>query len=180
MASLGVTTGVTIAGMIGEIAAVVANQHHQTYRRRNLEEKEQIDMSQEVYDRQTTEISERGKGGALFAGALLLIGGSLWLVEGITGVFRGTVYVETTNNLITTSAATWGWIHIIGALISLVAGYGIFNAAGWARWLGIVIASLSILVNFVFVAMAPFWALTIIAIDLWIIHSLFVYRRSPH
>jgi len=43
--------------------------------------------------------------------------------------------------------------------------------------LGILIAGLSIVVNFAFIPFAPWWAITIILIDLWVIHSLFVHRR---
>jgi len=32
-------------------------------------------------------------------------------------------------------------------------------------------------VNFTFVPLQPWWALTIIFIDLWVIHALFVHRR---
>jgi hypothetical protein len=123
------------------------------------------------------EVSERGTGGAIFAGTLLIIGSALWILEGLAGIVRGTSYIENANYWITTSASTWGWIHLIGGLIGLAAGFGIFSGAGWARWLGILIASVSVIVNFAFIPFAPFWALTLIAIDLWVIHSLFVHRR---
>jgi hypothetical protein len=123
------------------------------------------------------EVSERGTGGAIFVGTLLIIGSALWILEGLADIVRGTSYIESANYWITTSASTWGWIHLIGGLIGLAAGFGIFSGAGWARWLGILIASVSVIVNFVFIPLAPFWALTLIFIDLWVIHSLFVHRR---
>jgi hypothetical protein len=127
------------------------------------------DMSQDV--------SARGTGGAIFAGTLLIIGSALWMLEGLAGIVRGTSYIESANYWITTSAGTWGWIHLIGGIIGLAAGFGIFSGAGWARWLGILIASISVIVNFAFIPLAPWWALTLIFIDLWVIHSLFVHRR---
>lgn len=123
------------------------------------------------------EVSVRGTGGAIFAGTLLIIGGSLWILEGLAGIVRGTSYIQSANYWITTCASTWGWIHLIGGFIGLAAGFGVFSGAGWARWLGILIATLSIIVNFTFIPFAPWWALTIIFIDLWVIHSLFVHRR---
>ena len=123
------------------------------------------------------DVSVRGTGGATFAGTLLSLGGSLWMLEGLAGIVRGTSYIENANYWITTSASTWGWIHLIGGLIALAAGFGIFSGAGWARWLGILIASVSVIVNFAFIPLAPWWALTLIFIDLWVIHSLFVHRR---
>lgn len=123
------------------------------------------------------DVSVRGTGGAIFAGTLLIIGGSLWMLEGLAGIVKGTSYIESTNYWITTSASTWGWVHLIGGLIALAAGFGVFSGAGWARWLGILIASASVIVNFAFIPLAPWWALTLIFIDLWVIHSLFVHRR---
>jgi hypothetical protein len=123
------------------------------------------------------EVSERGTGGAIFAGTLLIIGSSLWILQGLAGIIRGTSYLENANYWITTSASTWGWIHLIGGLIGLAAGFGIFSGAGWARWLGIFIVGISMIVNFLFIPFQPFWAFTLILIDLWVIHALFVHRR---
>jgi hypothetical protein len=136
-------------------------------------------MSQQVEttDDTSQEVSERGTGGAIFAGTLLIIGSSLWILEGLAGIVKGTSYIQAENYWITTSASTWGWIHLIGGLIGLAAGFGIFSGAAWARWLGIFIAGISMIVNFLFVPYQPFWALTLIFIDLWVIHALFVHRR---
>ncbi len=123
------------------------------------------------------EVSPRGTGGAAFAGTLLIIAGGVWVLEGIAGIAKGTMYLQDADHWITTSASTWGWTHVIGGLIALLAGFGVFSGAAWARWLGILIASVSILVNFAFIPLAPFWAITVILIDVWVIHALFVHRR---
>jgi hypothetical protein len=123
------------------------------------------------------EVSVRGTGGAVFAGILLIIGGALWMVQGLAGIVKGTSYLENADYWITTSAGTWGWIHLVGGIIGLAAGFGVFSGAAWARWLGILIATVSVVVNFTYIPLAPWWALTIIFIDLWVIHSLFVHRR---
>lgn len=123
------------------------------------------------------EVSVRGTGGAVFAGILLIISGALWMVQGLAGIVKGTSYLENADYWITTSAGTWGWIHLVGGIIGLAAGFGVFSGAAWARWLGILIAMISVVVNFTFIPLAPWWALTIIFIDLWVIHSLFVHRR---
>jgi hypothetical protein len=74
----------------------------------------------------THDVSVRGTGGAIFAGILLIIGGALWIVEGLAGIIRGSSYINSANTLITTSAGTWGWIHLIGGIIGMAAGFGIF------------------------------------------------------
>jgi hypothetical protein len=75
----------------------------------------------------------------------------------------------------TTSASTWGWIHLVGGIVGLAAGFGVSGAA-WARWLGILIAAISVFVNFTFIPFALV-GLNDIFVDLWVIHALFVHRR---
>jgi hypothetical protein len=81
------------------------------------------------------EVSVRGTGGAIFAGTLLILAGALWMLQGLAGVVKGTSYIESANYWITTSASTWGWIHLVGGIIALAAGFGVFRErpgrAGW-------------------------------------------------
>lgn len=123
--------------------------------------------------------SERGTGGAMFAAALMIIGGCFGALQGIAYIAKGSFFVKPANYWITTNATTWGWWHLgIGAVVA-VAGVGVIFAVGVARWIGIVLVGLQALTNFAFIPVQPFWALIVILIDLWIIHSLFVYRRAP-
>jgi hypothetical protein len=89
----------------------------------------------------THDVSVRGTGGAILAGILLIIGGVLWLLQGLAGIVHGSSYIKNANTLITISAGTWGWIHLIGGIIGVAAGFGIFSGAAWARLLGILIAT---------------------------------------
>jgi TRAP-type mannitol/chloroaromatic compound transport system permease small subunit len=40
------------------------------------------------------EVSVRGTGGAVFAGILLIIGGALWMLQGLAAIVKGTSYLE--------------------------------------------------------------------------------------
>jgi hypothetical protein len=119
----------------------------------------------------------RGVGGAVVAGTLMLIGGSFWFLEGLAGILNSGFY-RPVADYYSIDGTTWGWIHLLFGVIFLAAGLAVFSGRAWARWTGITIASISAIVNFFFIPWAPIWAITIIAIDLWIIHDLFVYRRQ--
>lgn len=123
-------------------------------------------------------VSERGTGGATFAAILMLISGTFGVFQGLSLIVGGTYYVQPANYWITTGAATWGWAHLIFGLIVVAAGFGVISGAAWARWLGIIFVSIQALINFLFIPAQPFWAITLILIDLWIIHALFVHRRE--
>ncbi|MET0843078.1 MAG: hypothetical protein ABWY23_04475 [Mycetocola sp.] len=122
-------------------------------------------------------VSERGVGGATFASVLMVVGGSFGVFQGFALVAQGTYYVQPAGYWINTDASTWGWIHILVSLLVLAAGFGIMSGAAWARWTGITMVSVQALVNFMFIPVQPWWAITLILVDLWIIHSLFVHRR---
>lgn len=129
-----------------------------------------------VYDGRV--VSERGTGGAIFAAVLMIIGGFFGMFQGIALLAKGTYYVQPANYWINTSASTWGWIMLIAGIVVLAAGFGVISGAAWARWLGIVLVGLQAMLNFIFIPVQPWWAITLIVVDLWIIHSLFVHRRE--
>lgn len=125
------------------------------------------------------DVSDRGTGGAIFAATIMIIAGCFGVLQGIALIAKGTFYVQPSNYWITTGAATWGWWQLIVGAVVIAAGVGVLSAATWARWLGIVIVSVQALTNFLFIPAQPFWAITVILIDVWVIHSLFVFRRVP-
>jgi hypothetical protein len=122
-------------------------------------------------------VSDRGTGGATFAAVVMIIAGTMGVFQGIALVAKGTYYVQPSGYWINTDASTWGWVHILVSVVVLAAGFGVISGAAWARWTGIVIVSVQAVVNFAFIPVQPFWAITLILIDLWVIHSLFVHRR---
>jgi hypothetical protein len=127
----------------------------------------------------STEVSPRGTGGAVFAAILMIIAGAFGVLQGIALIAKGTFYVQPANYWIDTGASTWGWWHLIVGIIVLAAGFGVISGAAWARWLGIIFVSFQAITNFLYIPAQPWWAFTLILIDLWIIHALFVHRRVP-
>jgi len=114
----------------------------------------------------------------LFAGTLMVVGGFFGFFQGLSLIAKGSFYVQPAGYWINTSASSWGWVMLIVGVIVVAAGFGVFSGAAWARWLGITVVSLQALANFLFIPVQPWWAFTVILIDLWIIHSLFVHRRE--
>jgi hypothetical protein len=70
----------------------------------------------------------------------------------------------------------WGWLHLIGGLMALVAGVGIlWRGHRWARTLGIIVAGISAVVNLGFLSASPVWSLLMIALSIVVIYSLTVH-----
>ncbi|WP_444968390.1 DUF7144 family membrane protein [Streptomyces lunaelactis] len=54
-------------------------------------------------------------------------------------------------------------------IVIVLAGFALFKGAAWARIVGVVLVGLSMIANFMWVPYAPFWALALIAIDVFAI-----------
>lgn len=124
------------------------------------------------------QISERGTGGAFLAAVLMIIGGAMGALMGVAGILKDAFYTVPANYWITFDSTTWSWIHVGVGLVLVAAGFGVMSGATWARWLGIVLVSVAAVVNFLFIPVTPFWSMTLLAIDLWVIHSLVVHKKE--
>ena len=114
-----------------------------------------------------------------FAGTMMLIIGGLHVVQGLVAVFNDEYYLVTKNGLtIHLDYTAWGWTHIIAGLVVIGAGLGLFAGQMWARVVGVVLASVSILLNFVFIASYPFWSAIVIAMDVFVILALTVHGKE--
>ena len=68
--------------------------------------------------------------------------------------------------------SAWGWIHLVLGVLLVCTGFGLFSRAAWAGVTAIFLALLSALANFFFIPYYPFWAILLIALNVWVIWSL--------
>jgi hypothetical protein len=108
----------------------------------------------------------------LFAAIMMIMIGIFQAIAGLVAIFENEFYAATRNYLFQFDATTWGWIHLIAGVIIAFAGWGLLSGRTWARVVGIALAVLSAIANFAFLPYYPFWALTIIALDVLVIWAL--------
>ena len=117
--------------------------------------------------------------GTAFAGAMLMIVGLYEFFQGLVAVVNGNQFFVTTPNYVfQLNATTWGWIHLIFGIVVAVAGLFIFTGNIVARGVGILLAGLHAVINFMWLPYYPLWSIIIIAIDVFIIWSLVVTRME--
>ncbi|MBK6437634.1 MAG: hypothetical protein IPF88_03270 [Candidatus Microthrix sp.] len=110
-----------------------------------------------------------------FAGTMLLIGGTLSIIYGFVALFNDNWVVFGNTNAVFLDLTGWGWVHvIIGALIVL-SGFGVFTGNVLARTVGVIVAAVSMIANFLWLPVYPFWAIIIIVIDALVIWALMVH-----
>jgi hypothetical protein len=125
--------------------------------------------------RAAQETSGWAVGFVLFAAIMLIMSGIFQFFAGLVALFNDEFYVATRNYVFQFDATSWGWIHLIGGLIVALAGFGLLAGQTWARVVGIILALLSAIANFAFIPYYPFWALTIITLDIFVIWALAVH-----
>ena len=121
--------------------------------------------------------SERGSGWVIFAGVMLLILGTLNVIEGIAAISSSHFFVGNTQ-YIAGSLNTWGWIVLIIGVIELVVGCGVFIRNQLSRWVGVVVLSGNAIAQLLMMPAYPFWSLCIFALDILAIYGLVAYGKK--
>jgi hypothetical protein len=107
---------------------------------------------------------------------MMILVGTFQAIAGLVALFRSTYYLVTSNGLlVTVDYTTWGWVHLIVGLIIAGGGVAVMTGAVWGRILGVLLASLSALVNLAFLSAYPVWSLLMIALDVVVIFALTVH-----
>jgi hypothetical protein len=81
-------------------------------------------------------------GWATYAAIMLFGGGIVGIVNGIWALR----YSERQADLVAAAKnlELWGAVSLVGGVLMVAAGIGVFNGKSWARWTGIVLAVLGI------------------------------------
>lgn len=119
-------------------------------------------------------------GFSAFAGVMLIVVGVFQAFAGLAAIIEDQIYVVGQDYVFSFNATAWGWIHLLIGIVLVLAGFGIFSGSVWARTLGVFIAGISAIGNFVFLIgwNQPIWSILIIAIDVTIIWALTVHGRD--
>ncbi|MEU2280552.1 hypothetical protein ABZ614_01050 [Streptomyces sp. NPDC013178] len=114
----------------------------------------------------------RAFGGATFAGVLLLCGGVLAVLQGIAALAGDDVYARVDSYVYALTLTGWGAVHLVLGVLAAGTGAGLLGSAPWARLPGIVLASLSLVAQFLFLPHEPLWSIVVMAIDVFVIGAL--------
>jgi hypothetical protein len=115
-----------------------------------------------------------GYGLVLFASILLLVVGCFNLIQGIAAIANSHVFVANAHYVVGNLRA-WGWITLILGCLQLLAAAGVLAGNQLARWFAVVVIGLNAIDQMFFIPAYPFWALTIIAMDVVALWGLCAY-----
>ena len=115
-----------------------------------------------------------GYGLVLFAAVVLLVLGFFNMIYGIAAIANSHVFVANAHYVIGDLRA-WGWVTLILAVLQLVAAGGVMMGNQLARWFAVAVVGLNAIDMMFFIPAYPFWALTIIAVDVVALYGLCAY-----
>jgi hypothetical protein len=117
---------------------------------------------------------DHGYGWVAFAGVLLLMVGSLNIIEGIAAISRSHFFVANTHYVIGNLRA-WGWVVLLIGIAELAVAFGVYAKNQFARWAGVLILSINAIVMLMFIPAYPFWSLSVFTLDVLAIFGLVAY-----
>jgi hypothetical protein len=117
--------------------------------------------------------------GFTIAAAVLMMMSGVWnFLEGLAAIIRGSFVVVLHNYAYELSATSWGWFHLILGAVVAIAGVALLTDKLWARIIGVALAAVSAIVNFLYIPYLPVWSIVLIAVDVAIIWALLTPRRD--
>jgi hypothetical protein len=117
-------------------------------------------------------------GWVVFAGVMMIIAGILWTIVGFVAVFNNDWVVFGREAALFVDISGWGWLHIILGLLMLLAGFLVIQGNLFGRTIAVILAVISIVVNFLWLPVYPIWSIVIIAIDVFVIYAVIVHGRE--
>ncbi|MDE8647591.1 hypothetical protein PXH69_21690 [Rhodococcus qingshengii] len=114
---------------------------------------------------------------ATLGGAVLLVTvGLLEFLQGISAIAKDGMIVAGPEYTYQFDLTVWGWIHLVLGVIVAAVGVMLFTGSIWARVGALVICAVSIVVNFLWLPYYPWWAMTIIALNAFVIWAVMTWN----
>ena len=117
-------------------------------------------------------------GYATFAGVILVMVGVFQAIAGLVGIIKDEFFVIGEKWVFEFDVTTWGWIHLLIGIVLVLAGVGIFSGNVLARTVGVFVAALSAIANFMWLPYYPVWSIVIIALNVAVIWALTAHGRD--
>ena len=117
-------------------------------------------------------------GWTFFAAFMMIMIGVFHVIAGLSAIFEDEIYVLGQEYVFKFDVTTWGWIHLILGIVILLAGFGLFSGAVWARTVGVIMAVISAIIGFAWIPWYPVWGIVIIAIAISVIWALTAHGRD--
>ncbi|EPD62442.1 DUF7144 family membrane protein [Streptomyces sp. HGB0020] len=133
-------------------------------------------MTTTTQHRRSEGVRAAASGLTMFAAVMLVMCGMLDIFRGIMAIADDEVFINTPHYVFRFDLTSWGWIHLGLGVVAMAVGIGLVMVQKWARIMGVGVAALLIIGNFLDIPYAPLWSVTLIALYGFIIWALCVVQ----
>jgi hypothetical protein len=109
---------------------------------------------------------------------MMILAGAFDALQGFAAIVKQSYYVVAPNYVYKFNVTTWGWINLILGIVILLAGAALLSGAVWARTIGVLMAILVGIANFMWLPYYPVWSIIVIAICVIIVWALTAHGRD--
>jgi hypothetical protein len=124
------------------------------------------------------EVNGWAVGFIFFASMLMVLIGSFHFIQGLVAIIDDTFYVVRPGYDLQLDVTAWGWVHMIGGIVLVIAGAGLMTGNVLARIVAIVLATLSVLGSFYSIPYYPVWSIMMIVLGIGVIWALTVHGND--
>ena len=114
-------------------------------------------------------------GWVIFAATMFAIVGVFNFIQGLVFLVEDTWTVLTPDSILVFDLTTWGWILLILGVVEMIVSWGILSGQIWAQVVGIIIASVAIVLNVLSLSIYPIWGLIALVLQVLVIWALAVH-----
>jgi hypothetical protein len=114
-----------------------------------------------------------GSGWLVFSGIMLILFGFGGILDGIWALDNDNQPVDTF--LFENDLGTWGVIYLIGGIIVALAGFAVMARVQWARYVGIFVAAVFVIVRLPWIFTYPEQTLLGVILGVLVLYGLSMY-----
>lgn len=117
-------------------------------------------------------------GWSIFAATMLILAGTLQFLNGLVGLFNDEFFVRTQNYTFEFDITAWAWFHLLLGVVVFCSGLGILKGHVLGRTVGVFVAGLALIANFMWLPYYPIWSIVIMTMNIAIIWALTAHGRD--
>ena len=111
-----------------------------------------------------------------FAAALLAVSGIFKVFDALWAFkYDDDVSTEVQTFIFERDLTSWGWVWLVVGIVLIATGFAVVTGAEWARWVGIVAASLAAITFLPWIYYQPLWTILSVSLAMLVVYSLVAY-----
>jgi hypothetical protein len=113
-----------------------------------------------------------------YAMLMMVMIGIFSFFAGLVGILEDEIYTAPRDYFLDLGVVGWGIVHMAVGVLLVVAAFLMIFGIVWARAVGVIVAAISAITNFMAIPYYPFWSLLVLALDIGVIWALTIHGRA--